>query len=89
MASASNYYPHYKLTKTVSKGTILTADELISLVPTAKLVQMRSESARIGINGGDAIVFKFGDEQAVIPGDTWVFAEQAEIAIGVIVNLLP
>lgn len=89
MASASNYFPHYKLTKTVPKGAVLTTDEIITLVPGAKLVQMRSESTRIGINGGDAIVFKFGDEQALITGDTWVFAEQAEIAIGVIVNLLP
>lgn len=89
MASASNYYPHYKLTKSIPKGTTTTSDSILTLVPAAKLVQLRSESARIGINGGDAVVFKFGDEQALISGDTWFFAEEAEIAIGVIVNLLP
>lgn len=89
MASASNYYAHYKLTKSIPKGTTATSDSILTLVPSAKLVQMRSESCRVGINGGDAVVFKFGDEQALVSGDTWFFAEEAEIAIGIIVNLLP
>lgn len=89
MSVTSNYYRHCKLTAIIPKGTTATSDSLITLVPGAKFAQLKSESSRIGINGGDAVPFKFGDEQAIISGDTWFFAEEAEIAIGIIVNLLP
>lgn len=89
MAAASNYFHHYKLTKLVEAGTYITSDDMITLVPSATLVQLRSDTALIKVNGGDAVTFKYGDENAVVSGDTWFFVTKAEIAIGLIVNMVP
>ena len=89
MAAASNYVIQYKKTIIVKAGTRMSSDDVLALVADAQVIQMRNEKSRIGINGGEAITFKYGDIGVVANGDTWMFIEDTEVAIGVVVNLLP
>ena len=85
----SNFEIRYKLTKIIKAGTRMSSDDVLALVADAQVIQMRNEKSRIGINGGEAVTFKYGDIGIVVAGDTWIFIEDTEVAIGVVVNLLP
>ena len=85
----NNFEIRYKLTKIIKAGTRMSSADILALVADAQVIQMRNEKSRIGINGGEAVTFKYGDIGVVVNGDTWMFIEDAEVAIGVVVNLLP
>ena len=85
----SNFEIRYKLTKIIKAGTRMSSDDVLALVADAQVIQMRNEKSRIGINGGEAVTFKYGDIGVVATADTWMFIEDTEVAIGVVVNLLP
>lgn len=87
--ASSNYQIQYKLTKIIKAGTRMSSDDILAIVPTAQVVQVRNTSTKIGVNGGDAVSYQYGDIGVVANGDTWMFVEETEVAIGVIVNLLP
>ena len=89
MAAASNYVIQYKKTIIVKAGTRMSSDDILVMVPTAQIVEVRNASTRIGVNGGDAVSYRLGYIGVVANGDTWMFLEDTEVAIGVMVNLLP
>lgn len=87
--ASSNYQIRYKLTKIIKAGTRMSSDDILALVPDAQVIQVRNASTRIGVNGGDTVAYHYGDIGIVAAGDTWIFTENTEVAIGVVVNLLP
>ena len=68
-------------------NTMVTSDLILDLYPTADVVVLHSEKARIGINSTPAIEYHRGDQERIIAGKTWAFVDKAEIQIAEVVEL--
>ena len=89
MAQPTNYVPDILLTKKINAGATYTSASILAEAPTAKLIILLSHSARIGVGGGDLVEWTRGDTAYLTAGRNWTFAEDAEVALATIINVVP
>lgn len=92
MAQASNFVFDFVLTLKVPAGRTYTTADILALAPvgtTPTSVHLLSETATIGISGGDAVNWVRGDNIYLVSGRSWTFTSSAEVALAQLVNLVP
>lgn len=92
MAQASNFVFDFVLTLKVPVGKTYTSAEIIALAPvgtTPTMVHLLSDTAVIGIAGGDAVTWVRGDYIYLTSGRSWTFTTGADVALAQLVNLVP
>ena len=92
MAQASNFVFDFVLTLKVPAGKTYTSAAILALAPagtTPTMVHLLSDTAVIGIAGGDAVTWTKGDYIYLATGRSWTFTSDADIALAQLVNLVP
>lgn len=89
MAQMTNYAISYIAGMVIPAGTTKTSAQILALYPTAKIIQMLSDNVRISINATDAVTFNRGDFAYIGASQSWTFTNTCEVAIGIVVNVVP
>jgi len=88
MAQQTNYIIDYIAGMRAEAGKSYTSDEILSLYPSATVVEIRSKETIVSINGTIAIRFSYGEQTTITSGKTWIFITDCDLAIGKLVNLV-
>lgn len=91
MSQPTQYIYDVVLTMKVTVGKTYTSAEIIALAPagtTPKVIILLSNTAMIGVGGGDAVTWARGDSAYLVTGRSWTFTTSAELALAQLVNLL-
>jgi hypothetical protein len=89
MAQASLIVFNRLANMVIKAGEVYTSDSILALYPTAKVVILNSEKARININATDAIYFHRDDIEYLNGGKTWSFVDDCEVSVATVVELVP
>lgn len=90
MSQPTNYIYDIVLTMHATVGKTYTSAEILAMAPVGtapKVMILLSDTAAIGVGGGDAVTWGRGDTAYLVTGRSWTFTTGAEMALAQLVNL--
>ncbi len=87
MAQPAKILVDYRGGIKVEAGETYSSADLPVTVPPIDIVEFKSETAKVAINGTDAFTIKYGEQIVFDVGSTYTFATDCEVAFGIIVSI--